>query len=260
MRRKNGFTLIELLAIIVILAIIAVITVPIILDIIDNSKKGAAIDSAYGYKEAIEKYQKISPQGYNSYVGIAGVYLLMKDYNNALIFYKRAVTEKPNDNELLMTIAGIYVQLDDIKNADTYLQRITNKQTSKYKELETYINSKKAENELNSAIAKYEAKEYKAAEGILTALIMKKLGGYMAYYYRAMVYDALGNYKLAVSDYEQVVAINSTIPLVYYSLGVDYDSLKDFPQAVKNYKKYLELTNETNEYTKYARQRIQQSK
>ena len=56
MKKKNGFTLIELLAIIVILAIIAVITVPIILDIIDNSKKGAASDSAYGYKDSINKY------------------------------------------------------------------------------------------------------------------------------------------------------------------------------------------------------------
>ena len=54
--KKNGFTLIELLAIIVILAIIAVITVPIILNIIDNSKMGAATDSAYGYKDSINKW------------------------------------------------------------------------------------------------------------------------------------------------------------------------------------------------------------
>ena len=56
MKNKKGFTLIELLAIIVILAIIAVITVPIILNIIDNSKKGAVVDSAYGYKDAVQKY------------------------------------------------------------------------------------------------------------------------------------------------------------------------------------------------------------
>ena len=56
---KNAFTLIELLAIIVILAIIAVITVPIILNIIENSKKGAVIDSAYGYKDAVSKYYAI---------------------------------------------------------------------------------------------------------------------------------------------------------------------------------------------------------
>jgi len=55
MKNKNGFTLIELLAIIVILAIIAVITVPIILNIIENSKKGAASDSAYGFKDAVNK-------------------------------------------------------------------------------------------------------------------------------------------------------------------------------------------------------------
>ena len=56
MKKKKGFTLIELLAIIVILAIIAVITVPIILNVIENSKKGATIDSAYGYKGAVQKY------------------------------------------------------------------------------------------------------------------------------------------------------------------------------------------------------------
>ncbi len=56
MKKKNGFTLIELLAIIVILAIIAVITVPIILNIIENSRKGAAIDSAYGYRDAVNQY------------------------------------------------------------------------------------------------------------------------------------------------------------------------------------------------------------
>jgi len=56
MKKQKGFTLIELLAIIVILAIIAVITVPIILNVIDNAKKGTAKDSAYGYKDAISKY------------------------------------------------------------------------------------------------------------------------------------------------------------------------------------------------------------
>ena len=56
MKKDKGFTLIELLAIIVILAVIAVITVPIILNIIENSKKGAVTDSAYGYKDALQKY------------------------------------------------------------------------------------------------------------------------------------------------------------------------------------------------------------
>lgn len=56
MKNKKGFTLIELLAIIVILAIIAVITVPIILNVIEEAKRGTIIDSAYGYKDAINTF------------------------------------------------------------------------------------------------------------------------------------------------------------------------------------------------------------
>ena len=38
--KKKGFTLVELLAVIVILAIIALITTPLILNVIENAKKG----------------------------------------------------------------------------------------------------------------------------------------------------------------------------------------------------------------------------
>ena len=55
-KKVKGFTLIELLAIIVILAVIAVITVPIILNVIDNAKKGAIKDSAYGVRDAVRNY------------------------------------------------------------------------------------------------------------------------------------------------------------------------------------------------------------
>ena len=46
MRNNKGFTLIELLAVIVILAIIALIATPIILGIINDSRKSAARESA----------------------------------------------------------------------------------------------------------------------------------------------------------------------------------------------------------------------
>ena len=52
MKANKGFTLIELLAVIVILAIIALITVPVVINIINSAKKGAAEDSTYGIIEA----------------------------------------------------------------------------------------------------------------------------------------------------------------------------------------------------------------
>jgi prepilin-type N-terminal cleavage/methylation domain-containing protein len=51
---RKGFTLIELLAVIVILTIIAFISVPLILNVIDNAKKGAFKSTAYGIIEAAE--------------------------------------------------------------------------------------------------------------------------------------------------------------------------------------------------------------
>ena len=50
---KKGFTLIELLAVIVILAVIALIATPIILNIVDDSKKSAAKESANQYVDGL---------------------------------------------------------------------------------------------------------------------------------------------------------------------------------------------------------------
>ena len=51
---NNGFTLIELLAVTIILAIIALIAVPIILNIIDETKKSAFKETVKGVERGIE--------------------------------------------------------------------------------------------------------------------------------------------------------------------------------------------------------------
>ncbi len=52
--KKKGFTLIELLAVIVILAVIALIATPLIMNVINDAKKNAFKDSAYGIIKAVE--------------------------------------------------------------------------------------------------------------------------------------------------------------------------------------------------------------
>jgi len=54
MKNSRGFTLIELLAVIVILAIIALIATPIIVGLIDDARREAAANSAYGVYHAAE--------------------------------------------------------------------------------------------------------------------------------------------------------------------------------------------------------------
>ena len=54
--KKKGFTLIELLAVIIILAIVALVAIPIVLDVIESSKKSAYKSSAYGILDAARNY------------------------------------------------------------------------------------------------------------------------------------------------------------------------------------------------------------
>ena len=56
LNNKKGFTLIELLAVIVVLAIIALIATPIVMNTIEKSKKGAAIESANNLIKSAEYY------------------------------------------------------------------------------------------------------------------------------------------------------------------------------------------------------------
>ena len=53
---KKGFTLIELLAVILILAIIALIAIPVVTNIINDAKKHALKDSAYGIIDSADLY------------------------------------------------------------------------------------------------------------------------------------------------------------------------------------------------------------
>ena len=52
--KKRGFTLIELLAVIVVLAIIALIATPLVLNTIEDARKGSAKSSGYTYIRELE--------------------------------------------------------------------------------------------------------------------------------------------------------------------------------------------------------------
>ena len=74
LKRIKGFTLIELLAVIVILAIIAIIAVPIVMNIINESRKNAAVISADGYIRAVN--YKVAQEQVNGNIVPPGEYVI----------------------------------------------------------------------------------------------------------------------------------------------------------------------------------------
>ena len=64
--KEKGFTLVELLAVIVILSVISLIAVPMILNVIEESKKGAIRSSVNGIVEAANLYYTQNKQEHHN--------------------------------------------------------------------------------------------------------------------------------------------------------------------------------------------------
>ena len=127
MKEKNkGFTLVELLAVIVILALIALIATPIILNVINDAKKQAAKDSAYGYMDAVEKYivsseledKSIQDGTYSvEELNSMGVSVKGSTPDNGNIEIKEGAVKNYN-----LGIDGYYITKDEVEKVSTTTQ------------------------------------------------------------------------------------------------------------------------------------------
>lgn len=90
MENKKGFTLVELLAVVVILALIALIASPIILNIIENSRKSSFASSVDGAKRAIENFYSThyADEDFNKNAKYK--------YANGLLYYEGTLNGKNN--------------------------------------------------------------------------------------------------------------------------------------------------------------------
>ena len=114
MKQKNGFTLIELLAVIVILAIIAIIATPIVLNIINDTKKNAQKATINNIIHAAELYySKVQMTG----KGLGQVTFDLKDENNGLEFDG----ERPNGTITIYNDGSVLLN-SKFEDGSTYIK------------------------------------------------------------------------------------------------------------------------------------------
>ncbi len=76
---------------------------------------------------------------------------------------------------------------------------------------------------------------------LLTQVIEKSPAHVGAYHYRADAYQALGNTRQAVMDYNRVVALRPKDPFRYYARGLAYSRLKEPQLALADFTKAISL-------------------
>ena len=71
-----------------------------------------------------------------------------------------------------------------------------------------------------------------------------------------MVYDTQKNYNGAINDYKKAISYNPDLMIVNYLIGVDYDMLEKYKDAMSYYKAFIATYSEDDDFLKYANTRI----
>jgi len=227
-----------------------------------KSITGADLFKEGRYAEAIAQYQAIEPKTADVYINIGSCYQAMNEDKKAVEFYKLAMSKEPNNADIAFYLGQAYVNIEDWANAKSYLAkaRTLKPDDSNVKELYNYVVDQQDQVALERALDLYSKGDYANALAVLNNILSQNKNNAFAYYYRGMIYDAQKKYAAALAEYQKAVSLSNAIPEAYYSLALDMDYLNRHKEAYANYQKYLSMAQSDNEYTQYAKNRMQELK
>ncbi len=215
--------------------------------------------SAGNFADALQGYLAVKPATKDSLIGAAACYQGLKQFDNAINYYKQAEKLAPADKEIKYYIGAMYTEKGDYTNAEQYLKPIAN-QVPQANELLTFISQKTSMDALENAISDYEAKNYEEGLKKINQILEASPNNAYALYYRGMIYDAQGDKTKAIEDYKKVVQLTPDIVIAYYLMAVVYDSQQKFIDAYNAYSNFLDKYPNDDEYKQYAAQRLEDLK
>lgn len=87
--------------------------------------------------------------------------------------------------------------------------------------------------------------ELEASLNEWTTLINKQPNNYFYYFHRATVYRKMGKFNLAINDLDKVISLSKNHKNAYNNRGMLYIQLNENDKACVDFKKAIELGNET---------------
>ena len=212
------------------------------------------------FQEAIAQYELIEPKTAETYLNIGSCYQALNNDQKAIEYYKQAMIKDSNNSDIALYLGQSYLNLEDWENAKSYLGKAVslNQNNKLAKDLYNYVIEQQEQGNLQRALDFYSKGQYTNALSVLNNILSQNKNNAFAYYYKGMIFDAQKKYSLAISEYKKMLLISDIIPEGYYALAVDLEHTNQPKEALLNFKKYLEVTKQANEYTRYAQSRIEE--
>ena len=214
------------------------------------------------YETAIKYYSSINPATVDTMIGVATSYQELGDKENAIEYYKKALSLKPLDSDIAYYIACLYGEKEDYKSAKEYLQKSIafNKNNTQAVEYLQSIEEADKSNLLNDAIALYEANKYDESLVKFNELLSKDSQNSYALYYRGMIYDTKEQRNEAIADLKKAYNLNKEFSICNYLIASDYDAMGKYKDAYTYYTAYANSEVQDDEYKQYAKARAEELK
>jgi tetratricopeptide (TPR) repeat protein len=213
------------------------------------------------YQKALLAYQSIKPVSSDSLNGIALCYKALDNNTQAIEYYKKSLEISPN-SDVAYYIGVIYSEQEDWNNSKNYLKKslTINPNNEKAKDLYQTVIEQVNIKLVNNAIAFYDKADYQKALSILNQVLKDEPKNAYALYYKGLILDGGKKYLQAITEYKKALQANPDLTIIYYLMALDYDNLAQYKSSLANYKKYISLTAENNEYKTYSQSRIKELK
>ena len=210
------------------------------------------------YQNAINEYLKISPATADTMLGIASAYQNLNQTDKAIEYYKQALSFAPTNSDIAYYIAALYADKEDMENAKIFAQKslALNKTNKQAQELLKNISENLVAQNLDKAISLFDNEKYTESLELINQILASDSKNAYALYYRGMIYDTQKKYSLAINDYKKAISLNPDLMIANYLIGVDYDMLEQYKNAISYYKAFTTTYSEDDEYAKYAKTRI----
>ena len=79
----------------------------------------------------------------------------------------------------------------------------------------------------------------------------------IAYYNRGLVPYDLGDLQVALADFDRAIELDPLLATAYYARGLVHDQVGNVQAAAADYTNFLELYAAEDEFSAYARERIE---